>query len=122
MKHVKTIAASLLLGVLAASAHAEGNYSNMKFDFLIYGMVALAVMAAQGIYVLCIGPAGIGTRLLRLLALAVVDVIAIFLMYLMTFEFDAANPEKMGAYIWVVMPGFLFMLALHAYINRKDNA
>lgn len=122
MKNVKSIVAGVLLSLLAASAHAEGNYSNMKFDFLIYAMVALAVLAAQGIYVLCMGSAYFGTRLLRLLGLAVVDVIAIFVMYLLTLETRTLDLDAMSSYVLVVIPGFLFIAMLKAYISSRDQA
>ncbi len=119
----KSLAATALLSVLASAAHAEGNYANMKMYFILYAMIALAIMAGQAIYILCLAGATATRKFLWVLALAGVDAFAIFLLYLVTLESRAIDPEGPFGYILVVMPGSIFVAYIKNYLaNKADNA
>jgi hypothetical protein len=100
---IKSLLAALFLGSLAGLAHAEGNYSNMNFGFLIYAAVALGVMALQGIYVLCMAGFGIGKKLMFAGVLLVLDAIIIG----MLISNLGSAMETPLPYICSVIPGFI---------------
>jgi hypothetical protein len=111
---IKLILAALFLGSLAGLAHAEGNYSNMNFGFLIYAAVALGVMALQGIWVLCMAGIGFGTKAGYVLVLLVLDAIVIGMMI----SGASRTLETPFPYIFSVIPGFIAILFFR---NHKED-
>ncbi len=101
----KALVAGVLLSMFSGLAHSEGNYSNMNFGFLIYALVAVIILAAQGLYTLCIGGVSLGKRFVWVLALFTVDA----LIAAMMISSASSALETPGPYIFWVLPGFLLV-------------
>ena len=113
------LAAGLLLTALAGAAQAEGNYSNMKMYFILYAMVALAVMAGQAIYILSLAGATATRKFMWVLALAVIDAVAVFALYWLTLETHVIDLEGPFGYILVVIPGFIYISIIKNHLVNK---
>ncbi len=101
----KALVATVLFGLFAGLAHAEGNYGSMNFGFLIYALVAVIILAAQGLYTLCIGGVSLGKRFVWVLALFAVDAFFAALMI----SSSGSALETPVPYIFWVLPGFLMV-------------
>ena len=115
----KLAMAGVLLAVIAGAAHAEGNYGNMQMTFILYAMIALAVMAGQAIYLLCLAGATAARKLVWLLGLAGADAFAIFILYLLTIESKSIDLEGVFGYILVVIPGFVYISSIKSCLAGK---
>ncbi len=113
----KSLVAGLLFGLLSGLAHAEGNYGNMNFGFLIYALVAVIVLAAQGLYALCLGGVSLGKRFLWVVALFAVDALVAAMMLSSA---DAAL-ETPVPYIFWVLPGFLMVWGFKSFAAGEQQ-
>ena len=112
----KIVAAALLLGIFAGAAHADGNYSNMNFGFLIYGFVAVTVLMFQMIFALCIANVGFGTRALWVLALLVIDAVVAFMLIAAS---TSALETPMPYIVWVI-PGFVALAVFKSSAAKRN--
>ncbi len=101
--NIKTPVAGLLLSMFAGFAHAEGNYSGMRFGFVFFAIGAFGIMGMQIIYTLCMSGTSFGTRMSRAIGLIALDILVIALIAV------ASNSSLHSAfpYILSVIPGFI---------------
>jgi hypothetical protein len=115
----KLAVAGVVLAALSGAAHAEADYSNMRMTFILYIMIALAIMAGQAIYLMCLPGASVTRKLAWVLGLAGADAFAVFILYLLTFETRSIDPEGVFGYILVVIPGFVYVASIKSYLSGK---
>ena len=111
--------AALLTSLASGLAHAEGNYSNLKLTFIWYILIAMAVMAFQAIYILCLGGATATRKLVWVLGLTAVDAFAVFLLYWLTLETKAIDLEGPVGYVLVVIPAFVYIAIIKGRLAGK---
>ena len=111
----KLTLAALALAAIATTAQAEGNYGNLDFSFVLYALAALAVMAAQGLYVLFTAGSTLLGKFGFVVMLLLLDTCVVNVLYQMTLG-GPLNLEGLPFYVLATIPGFFYC----AIVKKRD--
>ena len=118
----RSMLAGVLLSLLPALAHAEGNHDlHGVLAMFVFLLLAAVIMLGQGIYLLCLRNVAGKLKFLLLIALAAFDLFTVRLLF-PVFDSSDFMADFPFLVLLLVIPGFVFVYFVQKRFNRVPES